>query len=428
MKLIIKLLCITFIGYIYGLLLTQESFLSISSIFLFVAIIRILLNESIRGITILIIAWYIGYAHNNSYILPFFHKDIILLQYLKFFICNILANLNFIFIFGLYVYQYKGNGRKINPLFFLVIASLLDYYDLSLIATMSPSRTLNSFYPYIYIIQYTGLYIASIFTHLLIIAILDFYIYKKRNYIFICLIFLLILVNQLFKPNNKTVDNKTVEKELVVSVIQGKSFLESQRSRYFFNEITKLKDSDLIILPESAFSEYSIKSMYELQNQLPIGQMVIAGYKNSSAIILTKTTKQIIFKKIPFLVNENSKFSQMEAIYHRFINGKPEEQCFNKEDIKICLFICWESSFSTYISQFPKYDLAINITGDELLNEITKALSFKVTKTLPVLTKRPIIRASQGGSSGLYDENSHLVFKTNDNQHLTKTFTVKIKK
>lgn len=420
MRILIKLLCITFIGYIYSFFLTNDSLLSLLTPFIFGSVIILLKGENFWSSVLLVGLWYLGFSHNNSYIMPFLHHNTFVIKYLKFYFSNIFMNINYILLFVIYSYKYK-NGN-LNKLIFLLIVTIVDYFCISYIS-LPPSRMLGSLFEFFNITKVFGLFIVSIITHILIILFLDSFFYRRINKTFLIILLNLVIYNQILKN-----DLRTETKDLTISIIQGKSFKESQKSRYYYNEIIKMTESDLILLPESALSEYSLKSINEIQSSLKDGQMIISGYKNSSAIILTNRSKKIILKKIPFIVNEDSKYSQIQALYHRFIDGDVTQQCFSKDEINICLFICWETSFYTYISQFRNYDLAVNLSGDELLNNTTKTHNFKSNKAVSMLHKVPIIRSSQGGSSGLYDENSNLIFKTPENQHLTKTFKLTLKK
>ncbi len=267
---------------------------------------------------------------------------------------------------------------------------------------------------------------------------------KSNNKILLLIFFVSIII--IFSLNKIHI-NKIHEKNLDVDLVQlNFSVSDNISSQKKFIEITKIIETskaDLIIFGENNFP-FVLKDINKtgLEKYLKPNQKVIIGatrkddnkYYNS-LIFITKNQISFFDKKIlvPFgeFVPFREYISFMNIIAGSIDYSKGSQPRYIEIDnIKNFIpVICYEIIFFWQLinKQNNQSDIIVNITNDSWFgNLIGPYQHFYLTKMRSAEFKKPLIRVSNNGISGIFDQNGRIVKHTTLNRKEILNFNIKI--
>jgi hypothetical protein len=382
--------------------------LGILSIFLF---LKLNIKQNFKIFFINIIFFYIGNYCNNYLFIP---NEIVwkygyFSKYLFTFLFSFLLESTFILIFITY-FLYNKKILK-NKGLFLIILSIIDYYTPELFYSNTYQHSFVYYLKFFPSVEFFGVF----FLILLSFSIISFLLYKDRFFLNTIYVLLSLNLISFFLPIKKELSSD----EYKFKIIQSKeniSFNLTDKENYYYKEFLKTKqDTNFIVYPESALSEWNDNLKNKIQKSLTKKQVMITGVRDQGGLIITKNKVFEIEKEIPFIYNENFLSNPIKNTFQKyFLNQK--NKCHEINDLNICVFMCWESIFPTYYENLTDVDFIFVLSGDtKILDNIRKQHNYTNKFTAKSLGS-DLIRVSHGGHSSYFEKDGDILFVSRDNK------------
>ena len=394
--------------------------LGIFTIFLF---LKINLKHNFKIFAINIIIFYIGNYFNNYLFIPteiaweygFFSK------YLFTFLFSFFLESTFILIFITYFLYHKKIIK--NKGLLIIVLSMIDYYTPELFYSNTYQHSFVYYLKFFPSVEFFGVF----FLILLTFSIISFLIYKEK--FFLNTIYFLLSLNLIsfLLPIKKDIHSE----EYKFKIIQSKeniSFNLTDKNNYYYKEFYKTqKDTNFIVFPESALSEWNKELKDKIQKNLNDKQAIITGVRDQGGLIITKEKVLEIEKEIPFIYNENFLSDPINNTFKKyFLNQK--NKCHEINGLNICIFMCWESIFPTYYENLNDVDFIFVLSGDtKILDNIRKQHNYTNKFTARSLGS-DLIRVSHGGHSSYFEKDGDILFVSKDNKDQSIVLKNKITK